>query len=228
MKTILCYGDSNVWGSVANDSETTDPSLRYGEHVRWTSVLADALSPDYRVIEEGLCGRTTIYSVKAEAYKQGDAYLLPCLMSHRPIDLVTLMLGTNDLRLIYKADREHPEKGISQLIDIIKGCPGCGAGAVVPRILLISPILITRPTGRQDYFLARGGDECIMYVKRFAAAYAKVAQEKGCYFLDAALYGEPDPADGMHLTRPSHLRLGRAVADKVEEIFRNAEETPVS
>jgi lysophospholipase L1-like esterase len=219
MKTILCYGDSNVWGSVANDTETDAPSLRYGEHVRWTSVLADTLSADYRVIEEGLCGRTTIYHIPAEAYKQGDVYLLPCLMSHRPLDLVVMMLGTNDLRLVYQADREHLEKGITRLVDIVKDCPACGTGAVAPKILLVSPILITRPTGRKDYFIARGGDECMVYVQRFAAAYEQVAKEKDCYFLDAALYGEPDPADGMHLTRASHERLGRAVAAKVAEIF---------
>lgn len=218
-KNILCYGDSNVWGSVANPVATTVPSRRRGAHERWTGVLQDTLGEGYHVIEEGLCGRTTIYSVPEQWFKHGENYLLPCLMSHRPLDLVILMLGTNDLRKIYKADCEHPDKGIRRLIDIIQSCPDCGAGVKPPRILVVSPISICRPTGRMDYFRDRGGDECIRLVQRFAPAYEKAARDTGCAFLDAALYALPDPADGMHLKKESHISLGRAIADKVAQMF---------
>lgn len=219
MKTILCFGDSNTWGSIACDHPTSEPSSRYDEHTRWPGVLRDTLDENYRVIEEGLSGRTTIYSIPKEAYKHGESYLLPCLLSHRPLDLVILMIGTNDLRLVYKADYDHLDKGVRRLIQIIQSCPMCGTGAVPPKILLVSPIHICRPTGRTDYFNDRGGDICIERANRYAASYEAVAAETGCFFLDGALYGEPDPADGMHLRRESHLSLGRAVADKVREIF---------
>ena len=93
MKTILCFGDSNTWGSIASDRPTVQPSLRYDEHTRWPCVLGEELGPEYRVVEEGLSGRTTIYSIPSEAYKNGEPYLLPCLLSHRPLDLVIMMLG---------------------------------------------------------------------------------------------------------------------------------------
>lgn len=219
MKTILCFGDSNTWGSIASDHPVATPSARYDEHTRWPGVLRDTLGEPYRVIEEGLSGRTTIYRIPKEAYKHGESYLLPCLLSHRPLDLVVLMIGTNDLRLVYKADYDHLDKGVRRLIEIIQSCPMCGTGAIAPKILLISPIHICRPTGRMDYFNDRGGDICIERANRYAASYEAVARETGCYFLDAALYGKPDPADGMHLLRQSHIALGKAVADKVREIF---------
>lgn len=219
MKTILCFGDSNTWGSIASDRPTVQPSLRYDEHTRWPCVLGEELGPEYRVVEEGLSGRTTIYSIPSEAYKNGEPYLLPCLLSHRPLDLVIMMLGTNDLRLVYHADYDHLDKGIRRLIEIVQTCSMCGVGAVSPPILLVSPIRIRHPSGRMDFFNDRGGEVCIERASRYPQTYAAVAREMGCAFLDASLYGEPDPADGLHVTRESHLRLGRAVADKVHEIL---------
>lgn len=219
MKNILCYGDSNVWGSVPHHCARTDPSSRYPEHVRWTSVLKDDLDDDYRVIEEGLSGRTTIYSIPDQWYKCGEPYLLPCLLTHRPLDLVIMMLGTNDLRLCYHADTEHVDKGVRRLIDIIQGCPECGVGVKPPKILLVSPIEIRKPTGRMDFFEDRGGDICIELARRFAPAYKAAAEEMGCEFLDAALYGVPSEKDGLHLTHESHIALGHAIAEKVKEIL---------
>ncbi len=93
MKTILCYGDSNTWGY---DPVSED---RYPLAQRWVSVLARELGPEYQVIAEGLNGRTTVWPDPVEGeYKSGKSYLLPCLESHHPIDLVVLMLGTNDLK----------------------------------------------------------------------------------------------------------------------------------
>ena len=93
MKTILCYGDSNTWGY---DPVSQD---RYPPTQRWVSVLARELGPEYQVIAEGLNGRTTVWPDPVEGeHKNGKAYLLPCLESHHPLDLVVLMLGTNDLK----------------------------------------------------------------------------------------------------------------------------------
>ena len=92
MKTILCYGDSNTYGL------KPDSSQRYPRDVRWTGILQKKLGEDYYVIEEGLSGRTTLWDDPIEEHKNGKTYLLPCLESHSPINLVVLMLGTNDLK----------------------------------------------------------------------------------------------------------------------------------
>ncbi len=98
MKTVLCYGDSNTWGS---DPETGE---RFAPDVRWPGVLRRSLGEGYWVIEEGLGGRTTVRDDPIEgAHKNGRAYLRACLESHKPIDLMTIMLGTNDLKARFAA-----------------------------------------------------------------------------------------------------------------------------
>lgn len=92
MRTILCYGDSNTWGF--------DPATRtrFAPDVRWTGVLADRLGSEFRVIEEGLNGRTTRWDDPIETDHNGLTYLRPCAESHQPLDLIIVMLGTNDLK----------------------------------------------------------------------------------------------------------------------------------
>lgn len=102
-RRILCFGDSNTWGVIPRWEASPLPSERYDEHTRWPCVMANYLNhsqsdDSWILIEEGLGGRTTIYHPESnETYRLGDAYLHPCLLSHRPLDYVVLMLGTNDL-----------------------------------------------------------------------------------------------------------------------------------
>ena len=83
MNTVLCYGDSNTWGYAPATRR------RYAPDVRWTGVLADRLGGGYRVIEEGLNGRTTRWDDPIELGRNGLTYLRPCVESHNPIDLMT-------------------------------------------------------------------------------------------------------------------------------------------
>ena len=93
-KHILCFGDSNTYGSSAEKDIS-----RYDENLRWPMLLAKHLGPDYAVIEEGFGGRTTVHDDPVEGgYKSALTYLPPCLMSHNPLDIVVLMLGTNDAK----------------------------------------------------------------------------------------------------------------------------------
>jgi lysophospholipase L1-like esterase len=91
VKRILCYGDSNTWGY---DPVTQE---RFDKNERWTGQLSQMLGGNYDVIEEGLNGRTTVWDDPIEGYKNGRDYLIPCLESHKPLDLVIILLG---LRMI--------------------------------------------------------------------------------------------------------------------------------
>ena len=114
MTTILCYGDSNTYGYNPVNG------LRYPKDVRWTGVLQKLLGEQYAVIEEGCNGRTTVFEDIAEPWKEGLGYLKPCLNTHKPIDFVIMMLGSNDLKRMFHASAKEIADGAEQLVSIIK------------------------------------------------------------------------------------------------------------
>lgn len=132
MKQILCFGDSNTYGLIPGTT-----NQRYGWGTRWTSILDDKVrTKGYRIIEEGLCGRTTVFDDPFRTERRGTEMLPAILESHRPVDTIVLMLGTNDCKSVYSATPEVIGQGIEQLLDQIN--------TVNPdaKILLVSPIYI--------------------------------------------------------------------------------------
>lgn len=218
MKRILCYGDSNTWG-VIPDADPTLESQRHGDHARWCGVLRDTLGEGYTVLEDGLNGRTTIYGDGEDAYKNGEPTLLPALQTGAPLDLVIIMLGTNDLRLDRGVTDDTLDVGIRRLISIVQAHPECGRDGAAPRILVISPIHIAVPTGRQDFYEARGCEIGVRRSVATAAVYAHAAAETGCAFMDAADFAVASPIDALHMEAPSHRALGEAVAAKVRGLL---------
>ena len=113
MTTILCYGDSNTYGYNPVNG------LRYPKDVRWTGVLQKLLGEQYAVIEEGCNGRTTVFEDIAEPWKAGLGYLKPCLNTHKPIDFVIMMLGSNDLKRMFHASAKEIADGAEQLVSCL-------------------------------------------------------------------------------------------------------------
>lgn len=208
MKIVLCYGDSNTWGS---DPETGE---RFAPDVRWPGVLARDLGDGFRVIEEGLPGRTTVRDDPIEgAHKNGRTYLRACLESHKPIDLVTLMLGTNDLKERFAASASDIAQGAASLADEILRS-GCGPEGGAPVVLLISPPPVGRLAEMAEMF--EGSEE---KSGRFAGHYRRFADQYGCGFLDAGAVIASSDVDGVHLEADEHRKLGEAVAARVEKIL---------
>jgi len=171
MKTILCYGDSLTWGY--------DPATgnRIAMDRRWTQVLKHDLGNEYIIIEEGLNGRTTVWDDPLHGgYKNGKKYLIPCLASHRPIDLVILFLGTNDLKMRFSLSAAEIAQGIRVLVNIIlKSESGPDGG--VPKLLLVSPPHITELSNFTEEF--KGGKS---KSRQLSYHYKQVAEEYGCNF----------------------------------------------
>jgi len=208
MRTILCYGDSNTWGYNPESGE------RFAADVRWTGVLREELGDGYNVIEEGLNGRTTVWDDPIEGYKNGKEYLVPCLESHKPIDLVIIMLGTNDLKMRFSLPPSDIAAGAGVLVDIVqKSCAGPENRA--PEVLLLAPPHIKGLSDFAEMF-AGGPQKSLLFAKHFKS----IADMYGCYFLDAASVVEPSPVDGVHLEESEHLKLGTVVAEKVRMIFK--------
>ncbi|MGI9327147.1 MAG: GDSL-type esterase/lipase family protein, partial [Pseudomonadales bacterium] len=137
MKTILCYGDSNTWGR--KPIAIMGALERFDRDTRWTGVLARQLGAEFQVIEEGLNSRTTVHDDPIEgAHKNGKTYLYPCLESHAPLDLVVLMLGTNDLKRQFSFSAFNVARGIRALLDTVASIAPKNGG-VKPQTLVIAP-----------------------------------------------------------------------------------------
>ncbi len=209
MKTILCYGDSNTWGSSPSDNG------RYGLDVRWGSVLRTTLGEGYWVIEEGLGGRTTVHPDPVEGEnRSGKMYLPACLESHVPIDLVAMLLGTNDMKHRFNLTAWDVAAGAGTLVDIIqKSDPGpTGAG---PKVLLICP----PPFGKLSPIFSEMFAGSIEISWQLPAHYRAVAKQYGCEFLDAGQIIIPSDVDGIHFDASEHQKLGKAVAANVKAIL---------
>ena len=207
MKTILCYGDSNTFG---HDPLTRQ---RLDRDTRWPGVLRSALGGGYEVIEEGLGGRTTVWDDPIEGYKNGRTYLIPCLASHAPLDLLVILLGTNDLKARFSLTAYDIAEGARMLVGVAQAS-GAGLNGRAPKILLLAPPPITTLTDYAEMF--QGATE---KSQRFAGHFARVARESGCAFLDAGSVIVSSPLDGIHFEAAEHTKLGQAVAAKVKELL---------
>jgi lysophospholipase L1-like esterase len=211
VKTVLCYGDSNTWGAAT----APRPDERYLPHERWPGVLREKLGDGWIVIEEGLSGRTTVHADPIEGHwLDGSAHLLPCLRSHRPIDLVVVMLGTNDLKTRFKVPPGDIAAGIGVLLKIIRGSE-CGPGGAAPKVLVVCPAPILDHHGeRADLAgMFAGGHEKSL---RLAPLVRAVAAEWGAAFLDAGEIIKSSAHDGIHLDPEAHAALGTAIAGPVK------------
>jgi lysophospholipase L1-like esterase len=207
MKTVLCYGDSNTWGYNPGTGE------RFSRDERWTGVLRRKLGAEYHVIEEGLNGRTTVWDDPIEGYKNGKEYLIPCLQSHRPIDLVVIMLGTNDLKKRFSVSAYDIANAAGVLVDVVQRSDA-GPEGHPPKVLLMAP----PPVGKLTEF-AEMFEDAEVKSRKFSEYYRRVAEEYGCMLLDTSEVIVSSDLDGIHFEAGEHQKLGEAVAARVKNFF---------
>ncbi len=213
MKAILCYGDSNTWGSATRPGD----DQRYAMSERWPGILQSELGSGWTVIAEGLPGRTSVHPDPVEGlWLDGSAYLHPCLRSHRPLDAVAIMLGTNDLKQRFHVSPGDIAGGIGALLAIVRKSEAGPLGGV-PKMLVICPPPILEQHGELSRFddMFSGGYEKSV---RLAPLYAEIAREHGAAFLNAGEFIQSSAFDGIHLDLDAHAALGRAVAGKMREL----------
>ena len=210
MTTILCYGDSNTYGY---DPRT---GFRYGEDIRWTCRLAALLGDEYRIVEEGCNGRTTIHDDPIDGWKNGLDYLKPCLNSHKPVDIVILMLGSNDLKATFHLTAKEIADGAAVLVEVIRSFTKEKQG-FIPRIILVSPPEIGKGI-RTSPFYGAFYEEAVEESKKFPECYRAVADKYGCVFFNAADHIYPSETDSLHLTPEGH----KVLAEKLCEVIRES------
>lgn len=204
-KRVLIYGDSNTHGFRVSDG------LRFPKAQRWTGICQEMVAEKIEILEEGLNGRTTCFDEEGMEFRNGLAYIQPCIRTHLPLDMVCVMLGSNDLKAVFGQSVEeiafHSGQILAKARDVVLSkYPGSPC-----KYLLISPIevgdeLLTGPFGWEFE-----GRLTIEKSKKFADCFAREAEKNGFLFFDGAKWARPGKIDGLHLDTENHRSLGLAM-----------------
>lgn len=212
VKTIVCFGDTNTWG--------VDPKTdkRFPFEKRWTGILTKQLEGEYRVLEEGQAGRTIVCDDPIEKHKNGLDYLMPCLESHAPVDLLVVMLGTVQLKSRFHQTAEDIAMGLEFMLkQVLKSGTGPEEGA--PKILLISPIAIgaVEETWLSSVFDMENTRERQM---KFKGLYADIAKRLKIEFMAAEDVAKTSH-DGIHIAEESHYPFAMAIAERARKMLED-------
>ena len=213
-KRILCFGDSNTWGCKPLTIVDGTPlaGTRFSDEERWTGILAQ--NPDYTIIEEGLGGRTTAFPDPAQPWLTGINYFEACVLSHDPLDLLIIMLGTNDLKTHVCNSTDASAMAVMRMVKM-----GLNVVSKPFKVLIVAPTAI-KPERLQR--APRVFDQTsIENSRRFGEVYRQQAELNGYAFLDAAEFAEPSDIDQVHWDAAGHAAFAKAVEEKLKEIFKN-------
>jgi lysophospholipase L1-like esterase len=204
---ILCFGDSNTWGCIPGTK-----FKRFSEEIRFPKLLQKLLGGNYEIIEEGLYSRTLASEYKRpnKEGRNGKTYLIPCLYSHDPLDLVILMLGTTEL----KEEFHNSPEDIGNMLDkhyakVIPKTKSQDRGTY-PKLLIIAPPIIDEQSASPRY---KGGTK---KSKQLSKIYEKIAKTNKCLFIDASQLEVG--SDGVHMTKESHKKLAETLANKIKSM----------
>lgn len=212
---VLCYGDSNTWGF------TPGSGVRLDENSRWPALLAAQLGEGYRVVEDGIIGRTTVYDDPVNPYRNGLTGLGYSLQTHCPLDLVILFLGTNDLQF---TDLAGVIRGVKELLRTLNNANAIFTGSTrlwrgEPKILLVAP-----PALHEDHDRLRPDTAMCGRVadsRRFAQVYAQIAPTYGAAFVDAGAVACASAVDAIHMDAHSHRRLAAVLCGEVRRLMED-------
>ena len=205
MKHVLCFGDSNTWGYIPGTQ-----GERYPFEDRYPGILQARLGSGIRVHEGGLNGRMTGWDDPHTPDRNALEQIAAVLESHRPLDMIVVMLGTNDLKRFMNLEAVDCALALDVLIERIEAA-GCGPKGATAALLVVSPPhVVETPTP-----FGRKFEGAIPKSHAFAAAYAEIAAQRKCLFLDAARVAQTSADDGIHLDKEAHRRLAEAVAEVV-------------
>lgn len=215
LRQILCFGDSLTWGWMPVPEGM--PTTRYPAEQRWPGVMRRCLGDSYLVIEEGLSARTTSIADPNDERLDGSAYLPTALASHLPLDLVIVMLGTNDAKSAYRRTPHDIALGMARLIGQVKSSAGgVGTAYPAPQMLVVAPPPLGHIPG--PWLAAQFGDAAPK-IASLPAHYDALAKARGVGFLDAGRHVVTNGLDGVHFTPENNEALGQAVAEKVKALL---------
>jgi lysophospholipase L1-like esterase len=189
-RTVVCFGDSNTWGYVPGSDHA-----RFPRELRWPVRLQRALGDQWEVIAEGLNGRTAAVESPVEDGRNGVPYFLPCLRSHKPVDLVVISLGTNDVNFL---NDELVARSVGRLVKMARASE-TGPGGGAPEVLVVCP----PPIGE----------------RRLGPWYAEVCGELDCALLDLDGIAAYTDEDVEHFDEAGHAAVAIAVEERVRALL---------
>ncbi len=210
MKYILCYGDSNTWGFIPGKAE------RYEFCERWPGVMENILGSDYRVYENALNGRTTVFHDPIEEGRNGRVGFESTLLANSPLDAVIIALGVNDTKNRFSKEPWDIGWAMDLLIGYVKKVP-CGQAGKEPKIIVASPALMGDDWGdtlHGTVFSERSKEKA----KELGEVYKIIAQRNDCAFVDVGSFAKAT-GDGIHLSKETHAKIGKVMAEKIKELI---------
>lgn len=195
MRTVLCFGDSNTWGYIPGSNGD-----RFPREVRWPVRLQLALGEEWDVIAEGLNGRTATMDSPVDEGRNGLPYLVPCLHSHKPIDLFVVFLGTNDVGDRFALPERDVARSVGRLVKVARSAEA-GPDGKAPEILVVCPPPFDG--------------------HRLGPHFAAMCGELGCELLDldgVASYSVAGD-DVEHLDGAAHAAVASAVEARIRRMF---------
>lgn len=217
MKRVLCFGDSHTWGYIPHKEVF---GLRYSFSIRFPGRLAQLLGASFQIIEEGLFGRTTALEDPNRQGRNGQLYLGPCLESHNPLELVVLMLGTNDLKICYY-EQSLPKAIAERMHTLVRMAKTLGKDAEgqPPKVLLVAPPypqMNHLPGAYQPYFLY---PQLEASARQLAPLYQEIAVQEDIFFWDSGPYLTVSPRDGVHLDEGQHEKLAQLLREQISHVL---------
>lgn len=209
MRKIVCFGDSNTYGYI------TETGRRYKKNVRWPGRLEKLLGDSYQVVEEGLCGRTSAFEDKTEPGLCGLDSIERVIKEQEPLDLLVVMLGSNDCKTQFGAAAEEITEGVKKVIQKARE-----SSSEEFDILLIAPAMMTERIADSG-FGSEFDMRSVAVSRELAKNYQALTEHEKINFLDGSLVTRVGEADGLHLAEEGHQMLAEAVYQKILEIMEH-------
>lgn len=209
-KRILCYGDSNTWGFIPGTQ-----FHRYEPKERWTTILQKSLGNNFEVIVEGLNGRTiTSEDPRPNMIgRNGSTYLVPCLDSHDPLDLVIVMLGTTELKEMFHNTPEHVGETLEKYFVKVILNKKSQFRDTIPKLCIISPPIVNEKTEFASQLFKGAAEKS----RKLNMIYKNIAERNKCHFIDAKNIDVG--TDGIHLTKKGNKELAEIILKEIKSIL---------
>ena len=156
---------------------------------------------------------TTVLDDPERAGRNGKKSLLPYLDRYKPLDLVILALGTNDLKSYFNRTSDQIADGLKDLGRMVLMSQTASNGKS-PLLLLVAPPPI-KSRGEYANLFEGAEEKSHLMAKKIQV----VADDLHCQHLDAGMVIQSSAVDGIHWDGDAHRAMGIVIAERVRTLL---------